>query len=139
MTDGVSTIGTDLKLGSDLPVPVFASIDGITSINGFGTTRSEIDVTTLKDASKRFRLGLKDNGTLQIESLYDPEVDQHGEIRALNESGEKRTFQLELSDTAPATAFEFDGYVSAWALKAEVDNVYRCTYSIRITGDVTEL
>lgn len=139
MTDGVSTIGTDLKLGSDAPVPVFASIDGITSINGFGTTRSEIDVTTLKDASKRFRLGLKDNGTLQIESLYDPEVDQHGEIRALNESGDKRTFQLELSDLAPATVFEFDGYVSAWALKAEVDNVYRCTYSIRITGDVTEL
>lgn len=136
--DAVSTIGTDLKLGTTGQTPTFASIDGITSINGFGTTRSEIDTTTLKSGSKSFMLGLKDNGTLQIESLYNPDVEQHGEIRGLNDTGEKRRYQLVLSDTDPATTFEFDGYVSSWALRAEVDNVYRCTYSIRITGDIEE-
>lgn len=139
MSEAVATIGTDLKLGDGtIPTEVFTSIEGLTAINGFGTTRSEIDVTTLKDASKKFKLGLKDNGTLQCEQNYDPADVAHQDIRELNDSGEAVNFQLALA-TEPPTVFGFAGYVSQWSLRADVDNVYKAQFSVRISGDVTEV
>lgn len=141
MYDPKSTAGTDLKLGDGNITPgpeTFASVDGISGLNGFGTQRSEIDVTTLKDQSKKFKLGLKDNGTLQVETFYDPDDAQHQSIRALNDTGDQANWQLILSDTAPHVKYSFAGYVSNWQLRADVDNVYKATFSIRISGDVVE-
>ena len=141
MSEATSTIGTDLKLGDGAQPATYASVEGVTSINGFGTTRSEVDTTTLKSSSKMFKLGLKDNGTLQVETNYDPTDDQHQSIRDLNESGAKRSWQLVLMDDdgAPAETFQFDGYVSGWSLRVDIDNVYKATLSIRITGDVVSV
>jgi hypothetical protein len=136
--DAVVTQGTDLKIGDGATPEVFTSIDGITSLNGFGTTRSEIDVTTLKDSSKKFKLGLKDNGTLQVETNYNPDDPTHQDIRDLNDSGLVSNFELSLTDTAPATKFSFEGYISQWSLRVDVDNVYKAQFSVRISGDITE-
>lgn len=139
MSEAIPTIGTDLKLGNGAtPTEVFTSIDGIVSMNGFGTQRSEIDTTTLKDTSKKFKLGLKDNGTLQLEINHDPADPQHQELRQMNEDGTSANFQLILSDEAPSTRYNFKAFVSQWSLRADVDNVYKTQVSLRITGDVTE-
>lgn len=137
--NSVVTQGTDLKLGDGNTVPgpeAFTSIEGVTSINGFGTTRSEIDTTTLKAASKTFKLGLKDNGTLQIELNHDPADALHQDLKDLNDSGDSANFELVMADAGAGT-YAFTGYVSQWALRADVDNVYKTQLSVRISGDVT--
>lgn len=131
------TQGITLAVAGATSPFTYAAIQQITSISGFGTTRSEIDTTDLDDASRTFILGLKDNGSVQISLNYDPDNTQHTLLRTLNNDGTARNFRLTLSDTSPKTVYQFSAYVMEFALEINVDDVLKATATLRISGDIT--
>lgn len=131
------TQGIVLSVAGTASPITYTPIPQITSISGFGTTRSEIDTTDLDDASRTFILGLKDNGSVQISLNYDPDNTQHTLLRTLNNSGASRAFRLTLSDTSPKTVYNFSAYVMEFALEINVDDVLKATATLRISGDIT--
>ena len=126
------TQGVTLGAGDGASPEVFTDIPQITSISGFGTTRSEIDTTDLADGSKTFILGLKDNGL-----NYDPDNAVHSGLRTKNQNGTLDNYKLTLSDASPAVVFNFAAYVMEFSIDIAVDDVLKATATLRISGDVT--
>jgi len=134
---GLVTQGTDFRI----------SIDG-TTYTSFGCVeswsldtpgRAEIDTTCLLDTSKTYKFGLKDSGTLSVETFYA--VDGAG-IKLLEDSYGSDApfhFEIEYSNTGGVTGTvkKFEGFVTSYSESGAKDDVVKLSVTIKVTGDIT--
>ncbi len=109
-----------------------------TSISGLGGgAATEIDITTLCSTGKEFAMGLKDEGTISLSTIYDPADVGMKRLQYLRDNQDLGVFRVTLPDTGSET-WSFSGYVTAAALgDVGPDTVLTMNFSIRVTGSIT--
>ena len=119
-------------------------------VGEFGPTAGDIDVTNMDSTAMEYFAGLIDNGTITIGFNYDPaNVTQQTlndlaggkNVRFVIGCSESNT-QVVFADpvfTIPPdrTTFDFEGNVQGMPKGASVNDAWRGTISLRVSGDIT--
>jgi hypothetical protein len=133
---GINAQGTQFGISTD--GVTYTPLGCIKSWDWSKPSRAEIDTTCLLDTSKSFRFGLKDNGTLTVETFYDRGA---GIVlaEASYDSDTAYYFEVEYPDgVTSGTKKVFQGYVVTMNESGGVDDVINGSVEIRLSGDITE-
>ena len=136
ITSGMLTQGTDFRISDD--DVTFISLGCVESWDLTTADRPEIDTTCLTDTSKSFKFGLKDNGTLSVELIFDVDGAGQALLEESYASDEPFYFEVEYSDSLGITGTikSFQGYVTSIGETGAKDDVIRQSVSIKISGDI---
>ncbi len=119
--------------GTATPIE-WTQIKEISTFSFGGGERSEIDVTNLDSTAKEYRLGLKDNGNMEIAlRVVHSDAGQTACRTALG-ADDPVPFKIDLPNAESGT---FDGLVKSMPESGGVDAVYEGSLTIRVTGDIT--
>ncbi len=134
---GLVTQGTDFRISAD--GTAFTSFGCVESWSLDTPGRAEIDTTCLKDTSKSYKFGLKDSGTLSVETFYDVDGAGNTLLEASYASEDPYHFEIEYSDTGGTTGTvkSFEGYVTGYSQSGAKDDVVKLSVTIKVTGDIT--
>ena len=107
----------------------------VVSYNGPTGSAAKIDVTHLASTAKEFIMGIRDEGELSFDAVYDPA--DVGQVVLFNDraSRTKRNWLITLQD-ASSNRIKGQGYCTGFAITGSVDDAMRATYTIAITGAV---
>jgi hypothetical protein len=150
MALGLKTQGTEIWLldATDTGNEV-RKLGNITDVGEFGPTAGDIDVTNMDSSSMEFFAGLVDNGTITIGFNYDPANVTQQTLTALaggknvqfvigcSESATQVTYSAGFVIPTDRTTFDFNGNVQGMPKGASVNEIWRGTISIRVSGDIT--
>jgi len=137
MAERVKVQTTKFQVSDGGSPETFNDVPQIKSISGLGSGQSqEIDVTDFDSTGKEFVQGLKDEGSVSIDMVYDPNDTQQTRLETIRSNQETTNFKIVLSDTNN-TNFEFAGFITSFEKTLEEDDVMRASVSIRITGAIT--
>lgn len=137
-SNALSAQGITLAVSPTGSPQVFATIPEIMTISGPSGKANIIDATDLSSTGKEYKVGLKDEGELNCEIGYIPDNAVHAALRAAFSAATLKLFRLTFTDTAPATIWEFQGYVSGFSVSLGVDQLVKASVSVKITGAITE-
>jgi hypothetical protein len=115
--------------------PEYTVISQVTSLSGPDGSASEIDVTNLSSTAKEFLLGLKDEGSISMDVIWDERDTQHAALRTLFGSGAVSTFQIADAGT-PTKYYTFPAFVSTLSMSSGVDEVQRASVNLRISSAI---
>lgn len=107
-------------------------IGGVQSFS-ISSTADERETTTLASTAKEYKLGLQDNGTLQISVLYDPADAGQAAMIEARAANAIREVVMTLSGGQIAT---FSTLVKALPIDGAADDDLKSTIDLRITGAV---
>lgn len=112
----------------------------ITGFKGPSGSASVIDITSLQSTAKEKAIGLRDEGQMTLDIIFDTNATSlHAAIRNDRSSRTKRIFDIVLTDQSTSgqpSAFYFDGYVTNFALQGAVDDVVKASATIEISSAV---
>lgn len=148
MTTGViETKGTRLYFavdGSDI-----LKVACATGIQGLGGAGAQIDQTCLDSLEMEYFRGMKDPGQVTIPINFIPASASHQALLDLDDSGEKISWMMVLSDQAgeptvidsddklvspgPST-IEFTAYVADFDIQVETNEIVRATLTLQRSG-----
>lgn len=136
--------GTTLQVSVDpvdtttpSPMPEMASLDCTArEIQYQSGTANEIDVTTFCSTAKEFRLGLDDPGQFTFNGHWVQTSEAHAVIRQGALDKQSRLFVVTFEDGSTFSAL---GFVSQRSFSAAVDGVVTGSFTIRLTGAVSEV
>lgn len=128
--------GTLIDFGSIGSPGDWANIPEVRSINGPDGQAAWMDTTDLNSTGKEGRPGLKDEGQIRVDIFYVPGNTVHDAIRTAYSARTAKTIRLTFTDTAPATIWEADVYVTAFQVSAEIDAPLRAQVTFKITGAI---
>lgn len=113
----------------------FTEIDLLMEVPEIGGAPERVEVTTLKDKSKKYIMGLTDEGDLAFKFLYDNSTatSNYRVLRGLQSSNALATFQLEYPD---GTAHQFDAYVSVRMDSGAVNAALTFTATMFLQSDI---
>lgn len=150
MAKGLKTQGTEIYLldetnsGSEV-----LKFGNITDIGEFGPTAGDIDVTNMDSVAFEFFAGLVDNGTVTVGFNYDPQNITQQTLTALA-GGETKRFVIACSETGTdvtyssifdiptdRTTFDFQANVQGVPKGGSVNDIWRGTISLRVSGGIT--
>jgi hypothetical protein len=118
--------------GTATPV-TWTQVKEISTFSFGSGERSEIDVTNLDSTAKEYRLGLKDQGNLEISlRVVHSDAGQTACQAALG-SDAVSNFKITLPNTEVGT---FSGQVKSMPESGGVDAVHEGSMTIRVTGDI---
>lgn len=125
---------------SDGTSPItYNDISEIKSISGPGGSATVIDVSDLSSSRKEKRLGLPDEGQLQLTINYIPTDTQHTLLRTQRSNRTLTQFQLTFTDASPKTTWTFSAYVNQFQLQnIQVDGTVEAQVTLEISGTITE-
>lgn len=115
----------------------FREIPEVKQFSGPSGSASVIDVSDLGSSAREKRMGLPDEGQLQLTINYRPDNEIHAGMRTARESRTLEQFRITYTD-AGATTHTFSGYISGFALSGAVDGVVEAQVTIEISGSITE-
>lgn len=129
--------GMKIQRGNGAATEIFADIPEIKTFSGPGGSASVIDTTDLSSAAKEKRMGLMDEGQVQMSLNYVPSEVTHAGLRADRASRVLRNFKIVFTDD-PITTWSFSAYVLSFAVAGAVDGVVEATVTLEITGAIVE-
>jgi len=117
------------------------NIGTVTGFNGPSGSAAVIDITNLASTAKEKQIGLRDEGQLSIDIIYDSNATAlHTSLKDDRAARTKRIFDIKLTDNGTASsqpsAFYFDGYVTGFSLTGAVDDIIKGSVTIEITSAV---
>lgn len=124
---GLLTKGTALSMKSGSESG-FTEIEGLQAVPEIGGDPEQVDVTTLKDANKKYISGIQDMDSLEFTFLYDKAV--FTKLKAVQTSGKEARFELSYPDGAKCT---FTGGVTVKMGSGEVNGAYQFTLSVTVS------
>lgn len=127
---GQTGLGTILKKGA-------SPIGKIQSISGPSMTRETIDATVLDNTGNGFRefiTGLRDGGTLSFDMQFTKAG--YNSIKTDFMSDEVVAYSIELPDS-PSTKINFNGLVTDFPLDIPLNDIMKCSVSVKITGGIS--
>ena len=138
MTQATAAVGTEFRLGSTASPPVYTAVAEILSISGPEVSVEEIEVTSLGSTGgyKEYVSGLKDGGTVSLEANWIKSNTSQTTMRDLVDSGATSSYQVAFSDS-PQTTATFNAKVTSFGMSADPGSQLKCTFGLRITGEIT--
>jgi hypothetical protein len=136
-TSALSSQGVTIAVGAGSPDDP-TTIPEVSSINGPSGSATIIDVTDLSSTAKEKTMGLMDEGQVTLDINYLPDNAVHETLRTARANKTLKSFVITFTDTAPASWFRFNGYVTGFAVTAGVDQALKASVTIEITGAVTK-
>ncbi len=121
---------------------LFTAIGEITGFSGPSGNAVVIDVTNLNSTAKEKKIGIRDEGNLNINLNFNSSADQYQiALKDDRANRDKRTFDIKLNDTSTVAASQpsalyFDGYVTGFSLSGGVDNVVKGVVTIELTSAI---
>lgn len=137
MATGLLSKGIEISYNSGTDIaPVWTELTDLQEIPDMGAAAETIEVTTLKDSSKRYINGLKDYGALEFTFLYDNSsaTASYRVLRGFEDAGSVKKFQVEFPD---GTTFTFGGQVSTIITGAGTNAALQFKASIALNTDIT--
>lgn len=127
-----------LQLGDAASPEVFATVEEVLSISGFGKNNELIDVTNFDSGLvKEYIAGLADGAEITVEAnYYQAATQQQALITAVN-AGSTRNFQLLNNVPSPAETFSFAAVCLSWNIEPSPTEQNRVSFTLKITGDIT--
>jgi hypothetical protein len=135
MSDAIETQGFKLEIGNGDSPLTYTEVKEIKNFNGFDGSASEIDVTHLQSTAKEFRMGIQDNGQFNVDGNFLPGDAGQDLMRAARASREIQDFKITWSDDSTTT---FQGFVQGAPRSGGVDAIVEASFTIRISGDITD-
>jgi predicted secreted protein len=117
--------------------PTYTTIPEVKSFTGPGGSASVIDVTDLSSAAKEKRMGLADEGQLQLTINYLPDNEVHQDLRADRAARTRTPFRIVFTDDN-VTQWDFDAFVTGFSVSGAVDGVVEAQVTLEITGAISE-
>ncbi|BBM17376.1 hypothetical protein G15_1019 [Enterococcus avium] len=114
-----------MKSGSE---STFAEIEGLQAVPEIGGDPEQVDITTLKDANKKYISGIQDMDSLEFTFLYDKAV--FTKLKAVQTAGKEEEFELAYPDGAKCT---FTGGVTVKMGSGEVNGAYQFTLAVTVS------
>lgn len=116
-----------------------ALIGQVVGFNGPTGSAGKIDVTNLGSTAKEFLMGLRDEGDLSLDVMYDPA--DLGQARAFVDRGTRtlRAWAIKLTNSTTAGEILYVkglGYMTGFAVTGAVDDAVKASLTISITGAV---
>jgi hypothetical protein len=115
--------------------PEYTVIPQVTNLSGPDGSASEIDVTNLSSTAKEFILGLKDEGSISMDIIWDERLTNHALLRTKFASGVSTSFQIADAGT-PTKYYTFPAFVSTLSMSSGVDEVQRASVNLRISSAI---
>ncbi|OMF54679.1 phage tail protein [Paenibacillus rhizosphaerae] len=114
----------------------FTEVPLLMEVPELGGDPEKVEVTTLKDAVKKYIPGVRDLGDLAFKFLYDNAGadSNYRVLRALQENNTLATFQVEYPD---GTSHQFDAYVSVKMDAGAVNAALTFTCNMSLQSDIT--
>lgn len=134
----VDTTGGSAGLGGS-PTAEAASwtqCKNLTSVKGIDGSAKEIDVTNHDSTAVEIRLGLADNGSISME--FDGDADDAGQaaLQIARDDTAIRTFKYVLPGSVTDGTATFNGFVKKFDMSAPINDKYKRTLDLRISGAV---
>lgn len=136
-TNAIEAQGMKLQRGTGSGPITYTDIPEIKSFSGPGGSASVRDVSDLNSTAKEKKMGLADEGQLQITINYIPDNTVHAALRADRAARSKVPFKLVFTDTG-ATEWTFDAFVTGFSISGSVDGDVEAQVTLEITGAITE-
>ena len=119
----------------------FEAIGEVVGFNGPSGSANVIDVTHLGSTAKEKRIGLRDEGQVSLDIIYDSNATAlHTALRDDRASRTKRIYDIKLTDNGTASsqpsALYFNSYVTAFSITGAVDDVIKGALTLEITSAV---
>lgn len=115
----------------------YVSVANVTSFQGPTGSRQVIDTTTLASTAKEKDVGLQDMGQINCDFVFDTSDTVLVDVYDAFLAGTLQSFQVVFSDS-PQTTFSFSAYVLNFSYTANVDDVVRGSFTLEISGSVTD-
>jgi hypothetical protein len=132
----VDTTGLTITASGTATPVAFTKISNIKTFETPEASSSEVDVSNLDSTGKEFLMGLRDGGTVSLDTDYDKSDAGQVACRAawLANPQPLKPFKILLPD---ATAVTFNAYVKKAPIKGGVDQALKSTIDLRVSGGVT--
>ena len=108
----------------------------VVAANGPTGSAGKIDVTNLLSTAKEFLMGLRDEGDISFDTIYDPNDAGQASLFADRGTRTKKRLKIEFND-ASTSFLDAKGYCTGFAITGAVDDALKATYTIAITGAVS--
>jgi len=132
------TGGLTVKYGDGATPEVFAAIEEVISMGGFGKTNPLIDTTSHDSTAREYIAGLPDGAEITLEcnrvhTASNIQDDVIGEIDA------KTTFNLQilLTDGTTLITYDFAVVPVSWNITPSYDDKTTLSMALKITGAIT--
>lgn len=113
---------------------VFTNVTQVSEISGPDSSKEDIDVTDLDDDARSFLPGLRDEGTVTVTLLMDP---NGVTFQALTDQYQLHTTNAFKEVWSDGTTWPFTGYVNGLSPVAAVGDALRCTVSVKVSEGIT--
>lgn len=133
--------GTTFAIGDGASPETFNQVAEVLSIQDLGSgTATVIDVSNASSERREKRMGLPDEGQVRIELNWDPnDTDGQGAMATARANRTETNFRVTFSEGgSPLPTDTFAGFVLQFGKSGAVDEVWRRTAVIEITGAITE-
>ena len=120
-----------------------SNVGQVVGFNGPSGSASVIDVTHLGSTAKEKLVGLRDEGQVSLDLIYDPATTGtsiHLSLKDDRATRTKRIFDIKLTDSGTASsqpsAYYFNAYVTGFSLTGAVDDVVKGSVTLEISSAV---
>lgn len=136
-SNAIESQGIVISRGTGSGPITYTAIPEIKSFSGPGGSASIIDVTDLASTAKEKRMGMADEGQLQLTINYIPDNATHAALRGDRAARSKVPFKIAFTDVG-LTVWTFEAYVTGFSTSGGVDGVVEAQITLEITGAITE-
>jgi hypothetical protein len=114
----------------------FTEIEHLMEVPELGGDPEQVDVTTLKDKTRKYIPGVRDLGDLAFKFLYDNETatSNYRVLKGLQDSETAAPFKVEYPD---GTAHEFSAYVNVKIDSGAVNAALTFTATMFLQSEIT--
>jgi hypothetical protein len=115
-----------------------ALIGQVVAFNGPSGSAAKVDVTNLASTGKEYLMGLRDEGDISMDVIYDPADVGHAQMFADRGSRTKRGWIIKVSTGGSTSGQKLggQGFCTGFAVSGAVDDAVKATITIAITGAV---
>ena len=131
----ITSQGTTIGIGDAASPELYPAIPQVTSMSGPDGSSSDIDVTNLSSTAKEFLLGLKDEGSISLDIVWDERDTTHANLRTLFGSGASNNYRI-TDAGSPQKTYTFPAFVQGLSMSTGVDEVQRASVNLRISSAI---
>lgn len=130
---GLASVGVTLGYSATIPATTYTDLAGLQEIPDIGGKVDKIEVTTMKDTSKRYIQGLSDPGDLAFKFLYanGATTDAFRVLKGLEAAAVPVAFEVGFPD---GTKIDFTAYVQVSLNGVKTGEVLGFTLNLTINS-----
>lgn len=127
-----------LQLGNAASPEVFADIEEVLAVTGFGKSNNLLDVTNFDSpaGTMEYIAGLADGAEMNISANYVNGTQQLA-LKSAVDAQATRNFRIVNSNQSPAEQFSFAAVCKDWNIEPSATDQNQISYVLKITGDIT--